>query len=474
MERLGTVNIYNIDDHDCTPGSLHAATTNDYERARGLHDALAAKGMPLETSASSVQVGGLRSTAFDAARMRAQLHKPGYSTSTADFAEEPLRDLDACGGASFNVNYFNRPDVWAALNVDKEGPAASAKHTGWKWAECASRPLFNYTKTTSSHTALYQQHLVPEMRVTIFSGDVDACVPYLGTMRWVADVAANNGSGKNNTGGEPYRMIGNDWNSWTADENVAGYFTAWDVPNSPHNFTFATVKGAGHMVPETQPRAALALFYRFLHGLPMNFQEPSPLRLVQQPRLLGSTSSSGAHEALVGGSVTISVEVDGGIGPHSYQWFRDGTSLDWSFGSQLALGDLTGRDSGEYYCHITSGLGSTLTSEPFLLTVQPSVVAGGADVGTAEWLLEQHQQGGSAWWRWGLVCVVASATLTVGVVLGARRHRVGRLNTLRAGVLEMEESLYCGSKGDSNEQSPPVADRSWSSGSSAEVEVSTV
>merc|ERR1712127_934294 len=293
---------------------------------------------------------------------------------------------------------------------------------GWKWAECASRPLFNYTKTTLSHTALYQQHLVPEMRVTIFSGDVDACVPYLGTMRWVADVAANvNGSG---AGGEPYRMIGDDWNSWTADENVAGYFTAWDVPNSPHNFTFATVKGAGHMVPETQPRAALALFYRFLHGLPMNYQEPSPLRLVQQPRLLGSTtSSSGAHEeALVGGSsVTISVEVDGGIGPHSYQWFRDGTSLDWSFGSQLALGDLrAGRDSGEYYCHVTSGLGSTLTSEPFLLTVQPVsvVAAGGApdDVGTgAEWLLEQqHQQGGSAWWRWGLACVVASATLTFG------------------------------------------------------------
>merc|ERR1711865_1208111 len=261
----------------------------------------------------------------------------------------------------------------------------------------------------------------------------------------------------------------------------------WDVPDSPHNFTFATVKGAGHMVPETQPRAALALFYRFLHGLPMNYQEPSPLRLVQQPRLLlGSTSSSssGAHEeALVvgGSSVTISVEVDGGgIGPYSYQWFRDGTSLDWSFGSQLTLGDLTvGRDSGEYYCHITSGLGSSLTSEPFLLTVQPVsvVAAGGADdVGTAEWLLEQHQQGGSAWWRWGLPCVVAGATLTSGAVLGARRHRrVGRLNTLRAGMLEMEESLYCGSKGDdSSEQSPPVADRSWSSGSSAEVEVSTV
>ena len=75
----------------------------------------------------------------------------------------------------------------------------------------------------------------------------------------------------------------------------------------------------------------------------------------------------------------------------------------------------------------------------------------------------------------GLACVVASATLTFGVVLGARRHRrVGRPNTLRAGVLEMEESLYCGSKGDSSEQSPPVADRSWSSGSSAEVEVSMV
>lgn len=464
MERLGTVNIYNIDDHDCTPGSLSAvagAERSEADRGRDVREILAAKGMPLDdasASPSSSQTSGLRSTAFDAARMRAQLHKPGYTT--VNVVVEPMRDLDACGGDSFNVRYFNRPDVWAALNVDREGPAASAHKTGWKWAECASRPLFNYTKTTASHTELYQKHLVPEMRVTIFSGDVDACVPYLGTMRWVADVAEN------------YTMIGNDWNAWTADSNVAGYFSTWDVPNSAHNFTFSTVRGAGHMVPETQPKSALALFYRFLHGLPMQYAEPEPLRLLQENvRIVGGTSQLGT--AAVGSTVTLAVDVDGGVGPLSYQWFRDGHAVDSdSFGSQLTLHRVVaGRDGGSYYCTITSGLGTSVTSQPLSLTIQDASATDtqAGTEGTAEWLLDQREQGGGAWWRWGLVCVAVGAAAALVTMMV--RHRVARLNAVRAGVLEMEEGLYSSKASKGGESA--TADRSWS-GSYSEVEVSTV
>ena len=71
-------------------------------------------------------------------------------------------------------------------------------------------------------------------------------------------------------------VVGNSWQSWLVDENVAGYFTAYAV-NAGHNFTFATVKGAGHMVPEVQPKSALSLFYRFMAGLPMDYTEPVPI-----------------------------------------------------------------------------------------------------------------------------------------------------------------------------------------------------
>lgn len=42
---------------------------------------------------------------------------------------------------------------------------------------------------------------------------------------------------------------------------VGGYITRYD-----HNFSFATVRGAGHMVPETRPQAAYHMFANFLEG----------------------------------------------------------------------------------------------------------------------------------------------------------------------------------------------------------------
>ena len=40
---------------------------------------------------------------------------------------------------------------------------------------------------------------------------------------------------------------------------IAGYSTVYD-----HGFTFATVKGAGHMVPQYQPQRSLDLFSRWI------------------------------------------------------------------------------------------------------------------------------------------------------------------------------------------------------------------
>jgi hypothetical protein len=42
----------------------------------------------------------------------------------------------------------------------------------------------------------------------------------------------------------------------------AGYAMSWKV----NNFTFATVKGAGHEVPRYKPRVALTLLDNFISG----------------------------------------------------------------------------------------------------------------------------------------------------------------------------------------------------------------
>jgi carboxypeptidase C (cathepsin A) len=350
FERLGTVNIYNIDDQACTPGSLSLSDAEQVgvavdETGGFSHErVLGAKGMHLDSATS------VRATAFDAAAMRGKLHKPGYTTGLA----EPSRDLDACGGASFNVAYFNRVDVQKALNVYEEGPVPTAAETGWSWAECSRAPFFNYTKTTKSHTELYQQHLVPEMRVTIFSGDVDACVPYLGTMRWVDDVVKNtNGIGES----EPWPEVGAGWTNWNVDANVAGYFSTWDVTGTDHTFTFATVKGAGHMVPEVKPKSAASLFYRFLNDLPMDSTEATALAFSRQP-LLESDGS-------------IRVKVSGGTAPYSYEWFRNDILVEGTYGPELALSDEQLAADAEYHCHVIGALGSTLWSDGVQVAAQP-------------------------------------------------------------------------------------------------------
>lgn len=45
---------------------------------------------------------------------------------------------------------------------------------------------------------------------------------------------------------------------------VAGYVVEYDS-----GLSYATVKGAGHMVPGTNPREALDMFARFISGQPL-------------------------------------------------------------------------------------------------------------------------------------------------------------------------------------------------------------
>lgn len=63
-----------------------------------------------------------------------------------------------------------------------------------------------------------------------FSGDKDACVPTIGTERWVNHLNWTTTS---------------EWQPLLMEDNqVGGYYQQFEG-----NFTLATVHGAGHMVP---------------------------------------------------------------------------------------------------------------------------------------------------------------------------------------------------------------------------------
>merc|ERR1711934_94568 len=103
----------------------------------------------------------------------------------------------------------------------------------------------------------YKDILAPQIRVLIFNGDVDACVPYNGNAWWTASLDLPEA--------RPFR-------AWSVDKQVAGYVTSYvsDSDYKTKGLTFATVKGSGHMVPQFRPKQALAMFSRFIGGTPLD------------------------------------------------------------------------------------------------------------------------------------------------------------------------------------------------------------
>jgi hypothetical protein len=145
-----------------------------------------------------------------------------------------------CGGMSAMANFFQREDVQKALNLGK--PSLSR---------------FDYDSSGPASVTLYPT-LVKKMRVLIYNGDSDACVPYKGNEEWTEGLA-DQGVIKQNK----------PWHPWFADgvpQMPAGYSTTYTVPGAPYDFSFVTIRLAGHMVPSFQPLSALTFFKRFLAG----------------------------------------------------------------------------------------------------------------------------------------------------------------------------------------------------------------
>jgi len=145
-----------------------------------------------------------------------------------------------CGGMPAMANFFEREDVQKALHLGR--PSLSR---------------FDYDSSGPASVTLYPT-LVKKMRVLIYNGDSDACVPYKGNEEWTEGLA-DQGVIKQNKA----------WHPWFADgvpQMPAGYSTTYTVPGAPYDFSFITIRLAGHMVPAFQPLSALTFFKRFLAG----------------------------------------------------------------------------------------------------------------------------------------------------------------------------------------------------------------
>ena len=133
----------------------------------------------------------------------------------------------ACGQENAATAWLRRSDVQTALHV-RSTPDFSLSTN------------LEYNFTAASLLETYKERLAPNFRILQYSGDADPCVPMPGTQKWIRSLALPETT---------------PWHPWLAPGTAAvtGYATVY-APD----FTFASIRDAGHMSPRYKPRE---LFY---------------------------------------------------------------------------------------------------------------------------------------------------------------------------------------------------------------------
>lgn len=150
------------------------------------------------------------------------------------------------GGYEWNCNgdagaWITSSAVQKALHLESVTPGASS---------------FDYVLSGPASITLYPE-LVKKLRVLIYNGQADACVPYIGNEDWIA-LLESQGVLKETT----------PWTPWftSSKATAAGYSTSYSVTGAATDFKFQTVRLAGHMVPQFAPEAGFVLFSEFVAG----------------------------------------------------------------------------------------------------------------------------------------------------------------------------------------------------------------
>ncbi|KAL5546699.1 hypothetical protein UlMin_006386 [Ulmus minor] len=160
-------------------------------------------------------------------------------------------EYENCIGKKASI-YLNRKDVQNALHARLLGTK--------RWTICTNyNKDFNYDlhDLANIQTIFVVGSLVKSgIRVIVYSGDQDRIVPFIGTRRLVNGLAKELGLRTT----VPYK-------AWFESKQVGG----WTQVYGDH-LSFATIRGASHGTPTTQPARSFLLFKSFLSGKPLPIQ----------------------------------------------------------------------------------------------------------------------------------------------------------------------------------------------------------
>ncbi|KAG6424250.1 hypothetical protein SASPL_114665 [Salvia splendens] len=136
---------------------------------------------------------------------------------------------------SYTEIYYNRPDVQKALH-------ANTTAIPYKWTACSDTLFNNWKDAPASMLPVYTKLIAAGLR---YGGDTDAIVPITATRLSLSHLNLK---------------IKTPWYAWYTGGKVGGWMEVYD------GLTFATVRGAGHEVPLTQPVRAFKVIESFLSG----------------------------------------------------------------------------------------------------------------------------------------------------------------------------------------------------------------
>ncbi|KAA0058884.1 serine carboxypeptidase-like 42 [Cucumis melo var. makuwa] len=139
--------------------------------------------------------------------------------------------------------YFNLPEVQKALHANRT-------NLPYEWSMCSDTLDYNYNDTNINMLPLLQRIVQNHIPLWIFSGDEDSVVPLLGSRTLVRELAL-----------DLKLKVTVPYGAWFHKGQVGG----WAIEYG-NTLTFATVRGASHMVPFAQPSRALHLFSSFVRG----------------------------------------------------------------------------------------------------------------------------------------------------------------------------------------------------------------
>jgi serine carboxypeptidase-like clade 2 len=167
------------------------------------------------------------------------------SQSNALNQQEIKAKDDVCGQVNTR-KYLNRKDVQKALH---------ARLIGVKEHTLCSRVLHYDDKNREIPTINVVGSLVKSgIRALVYSGDQDGVIPFTGTRTLVNGLAKELGLKAT----VPYR-------AWLEKKQVGG----WTQVYGNIQLSFASIRGASHTAPVTQPARSLLLFKSFLAGKPL-------------------------------------------------------------------------------------------------------------------------------------------------------------------------------------------------------------